>query len=120
MSRTSDRPRLGRGLASLIGSSPKVSDPSGEYQPVGQAEGLPGRDGGAAAAAAEMVNVPIEAIEANPYQPRKRFDAGSLERLAESMRAHGLVQPVVVCRGGLTRGDDPRRGCERELLSDSR
>ena len=40
----------------------------------------------------------IDRILPNPHQPRKRFDAGSLELLAGSMRAHGLVQPVMVSR----------------------
>ncbi len=41
-------------------------------------------------------DLPIDAIEANPYQPRKSFDEERLKELAESIRRHGLLQPVVV------------------------
>jgi ParB family chromosome partitioning protein len=39
-------------------------------------------------------------IEANPYQPRQRFEAAALQELAGSIREHGVVQPVVVARVG--------------------
>jgi ParB family transcriptional regulator, chromosome partitioning protein len=44
----------------------------------------------------ELVHLPVETIHANPRQPRKRFDGESTSALAESIRAQGLVQPVVV------------------------
>lgn len=40
--------------------------------------------------------VPLDDIRPNPYQPRRRLDEASLEELAESIRAHGVLQPVVV------------------------
>jgi len=42
--------------------------------------------------------LPIEQIEANPFQPRTEFDQESLRELAESIRVHGLIQPVTVRR----------------------
>lgn len=42
--------------------------------------------------------LPIHQIRANPLQPRRRFDQVRLEELAESIRLHGVVQPVVVTR----------------------
>lgn len=42
--------------------------------------------------------VPVGQIERNPDQPRQRFDRASLEELAESIKQHGVVQPVVVTR----------------------
>jgi ParB family chromosome partitioning protein len=42
------------------------------------------------------MDIPVEAIRPNPKQPRRRFEEASLEALAESIRATGLVQPVVV------------------------
>ena len=42
--------------------------------------------------------VPIEDIVANPYQPRKTFDEVQLRELAESIKEHGLIQPMVVNR----------------------
>jgi ParB family transcriptional regulator, chromosome partitioning protein len=44
----------------------------------------------------ELVHLPVETIHANPRQPRKRFDGEATSALAESIRAQGLVQPVVV------------------------
>ena len=44
----------------------------------------------------ELAHLPVETIHANPRQPRKRFDHESTVALADSIRAQGLVQPVVV------------------------
>ena len=44
----------------------------------------------------ELAHLPVETIHANPRQPRKRFDGESTSALADSLRAQGLVQPVVV------------------------
>jgi ParB family chromosome partitioning protein len=42
--------------------------------------------------------LPLEQIEANPFQPRTDFDQEALNELAESIRVHGLIQPVTVRR----------------------
>jgi ParB family chromosome partitioning protein len=44
----------------------------------------------------ELAHLPVETIHANPRQPRKRFDSEATSALADSLRAQGLVQPVVV------------------------
>lgn len=44
----------------------------------------------------EIREVPLEKIRANPAQPRKIFDEAKLAELAESIREHGLIQPLVV------------------------
>lgn len=41
-------------------------------------------------------DVPIDEIEANPYQPRERFEEASLMALADSIRELGVLQPVLV------------------------
>ncbi|MGB9868001.1 MAG: ParB/RepB/Spo0J family partition protein [Bacillota bacterium] len=66
---------LGKGLAALI--------PEVEQEPT---EGV--------------VEVEVVRIVPNRYQPRKEFDEKGLEELAESIRAHGIVQPVVVRKVG--------------------
>jgi ParB family transcriptional regulator, chromosome partitioning protein len=48
------------------------------------------------AAAGELSELPVESIHANPRQPRKRFDSDAQNGLAESVRAQGVVQPVLV------------------------
>lgn len=48
----------------------------------------------------ELVNticdIPIQQIEVNPYQPRKDFDEVALQELAESIKIHGIIQPITV------------------------
>lgn len=72
--------RLGRGLAALIGEIDQSA-------PVGDVR-------------AESVNadrhVPIEFISRNPRNPRRQFNETELQDLANSIRQHGIVQPVVV------------------------
>jgi ParB family transcriptional regulator, chromosome partitioning protein len=63
------RPALGRGLSSLI---PATTSGAGTD------------------------TVDIDLIVPNPHQPRSRFDAAALQELAESIREHGVLQPVIV------------------------
>src|SRR5262245_3347592 len=76
----STRKVLGRGLEALIPGAAMV-----EQQP------LPGE---------RVIDVPTDAVDANPFQPRKRFDDERLKELADSIRADGVLQPVVVRRKG--------------------
>jgi ParB family chromosome partitioning protein len=69
--------RLGRGLDALLGS-----------------------DGASAPPAGVQSQVPVEVIEHNPYQPRKTFDEDELSSLKESIRTHGVLQPLVVRQVG--------------------
>jgi ParB family chromosome partitioning protein len=57
---------------------------------------LSGADEGGVATAATQSRVPVEAIEQNPYQPRKTFDDDELASLSASIRTHGVLQPLVV------------------------
>jgi len=43
-----------------------------------------------------VLNVPIEKIFPNPHQPRKKFDQKALEDLSESIKKHGILQPIVL------------------------
>lgn len=70
------RPRLGRGLAALIGESSNVEP--------------------AARPAAGQRRIPIEFIRPNPRNPRRFFDEGQLTELADSIRERGVIQPIVV------------------------
>ncbi len=47
-----------------------------------------------------LLEVPIGSVLPNPYQPRKRFSPESLDELAASIRASGVLQPIVVRRRG--------------------
>ena len=55
---------------------------------------------GGAPAAAELVHLPLGAIRPNSRQPRRRIDGDALSALADSVRAQGLVQPLVVRPSG--------------------
>jgi ParB family chromosome partitioning protein len=69
-----EKRRLGRGLDALLGPTDQEA---------------PGPNG-------ETSCVAIDRIQQNPYQPRKAFDADELSALGESIRAHGILQPLVV------------------------
>ncbi len=44
----------------------------------------------------EIVDIPIDELRANPYQPRKNFDEAALNELALSIKEHGVFQPIIV------------------------
>ncbi|HTZ98321.1 MAG TPA: ParB/RepB/Spo0J family partition protein [Terriglobales bacterium] len=89
------RRALGRGLESLLPSGPRV------VAGVGVAASVP--TGSLAESPAEtgrredaILRLPLDQIEENPYQTRLQFDDQALSELAESIRANGIVQPIVV------------------------
>ncbi len=43
-----------------------------------------------------QVNIPLKDIRPNPYQPRKHFDEEKLNELAESIKEHGIFQPIIL------------------------
>jgi len=44
----------------------------------------------------KIVEIPLAQLRANPYQPRKTFHEEAIKELAESIREHGVIQPIVV------------------------
>lgn len=70
------RPRLGRGLAALIGDS--APEPVARVPATGQKR------------------IPIEFIRPNPRNPRRSFDDEHLSELADSIREKGVIQPIIV------------------------
>jgi ParB family chromosome partitioning protein len=83
------KPGMGRGLSAILSASGESPD----------------------AASQELRELPVELIAPNPQQPRRRFEQGSLEALAESVRGTGVLQPVLV---------RPRPGGRYELLAGER
>ncbi len=82
---------LGRGLRALIpvadaGAAPVAVAPA----PSAQAEQV------AAQPPAPPTELPVALLRANPDQPRRVFDEGALARLADSIRQHGILQPILV------------------------
>ena len=74
---------LGRGLGSIFGSN--VEQFLDDIQ--NNAAEVPGR---------REVEIAIEEIRVNPYQPRKKFDAKALNELADSIKLHGIFTPLLV------------------------
>ncbi|MNI07288.1 putative chromosome-partitioning protein ParB [compost metagenome] len=44
----------------------------------------------------KVIDIPLNQLRANPYQPRKTFDEEAIKELAESIRQHGVIQPIIV------------------------
>lgn len=44
----------------------------------------------------KVVQIPLSQLRANPYQPRKTFNDEAIQELAESIRQHGVIQPIIV------------------------
>ena len=94
---TQPKPRLGRGLSSLIGNPNELTQPDSEteYQPVtSNLPAEPAREINTPAIGAN--EIPADQISPNPYQPRKDFAEAELMQLAESIRQQGILQPLVV------------------------
>ncbi|MGB9687320.1 ParB/RepB/Spo0J family partition protein [Thermogutta sp.] len=104
--------RLGRGLEALLGRLDSVA--TGEEHPASVSGEILGqefshRDGAAPELregpsppknAPEVMRIPIDDIDRNPFQPRQEIDTEELMQLAESLSTHGLLQPIVVRRHG--------------------
>lgn len=44
----------------------------------------------------KVVQIPLAQLRANPYQPRKNFNEDSIKELADSIKEHGVIQPIIV------------------------
>ena len=85
------KPRgLGRGLDALLGSPPVGSGNASHPDDV---RDFP-RTAGERVNAVELIR--IQDIEANPNQPRRVFDEAGLKELADSIEAHGIIQPITL------------------------
>ena len=86
---------LGKGLSALLG---EVPDADQLRQPVGYVNkeivGTRGRQENTA----DILRIPVDMIEPNPFQPRMSFDQTALDELAASIRTLGLIQPITVRR----------------------
>ncbi len=70
------RRRLGRGLSAMLGSGPAYSESEPDT--------------------AELRNIAVQDISRNPFQPRKDFNPDELNELSDSIREHGVLQPILV------------------------
>ena len=84
---------LGKGLGALLGDK----DLSQIRKPVDYVNKSVVSTGNSQNSA-DIMLIPVEMIEPNPFQPRMSFDAEALEELADSIRTLGLIQPITVRR----------------------
>ena len=73
---------LGRGLSALLENA-ETDITSRETRPIGA-----------------VSQIPLNQLEANPFQPRTEFDQAELEELASSIKVHGVIQPITVRKMG--------------------
>ncbi|MBO4402772.1 MAG: ParB/RepB/Spo0J family partition protein [Bacteroidales bacterium] len=75
---------LGRGLDALLGNSFDVGNV------------VVNPDSPSRIKTGSISKIPLESIDTNPWQPRNAFEEEALQQLSESIREHGLIQPVTV------------------------
>lgn len=90
---------LGRGLSALLGGEDinidDIRKPVGYInKTVATVENAP------SAPQADIMRIPVDEVEPNPYQPRMTFDQEALEELSDSIRTLGLIQPITVRKAG--------------------
>jgi ParB family transcriptional regulator, chromosome partitioning protein len=103
--------RLGRGLEALLGRSypdsprAELSLHVPDSEPIGDAadtapfaEATADEPPATGAISAGTLTVNISEIRTNPFQPRRDFDPEEISALADSLRQHGLIQPILVRR----------------------
>jgi ParB family transcriptional regulator, chromosome partitioning protein len=78
---------LGRGLSALLRDNTPEDKLDVDIQSPATASPVSG-----------IAEIPIEEIEANPFQPRTHFDQEALQELSESIKVHGIIQPITVRR----------------------
>nr|WP_295925409.1 ParB/RepB/Spo0J family partition protein [uncultured Dyadobacter sp.] len=83
-SKTKKMTGLGRGLGALLQDSEKINTPRMNTRP------------SSTEIIGSMNEIDVSLIEANPYQPRTKFDKESLDELADSIRVQGIIQPITV------------------------
>jgi ParB family transcriptional regulator, chromosome partitioning protein len=90
---TAPRRGLGRGLAALLGESSVPASPSSET----------------------TLEIAVDRVRPNPFQPRKHFDSATLEELKQSIAEYGVLVPIIVRRRGdgyeLIAGERRWRAC---------
>lgn len=85
MSKPTDRRALGKGLSALLPSKAQGAAPVASAAPEAGPSGVQ--------------RLPIDSIHPNPVQPRTIFQPDRLAELAQSIKANGIIQPLVVQRG---------------------
>lgn len=86
MAKSGKKPALGRGLSALL------QDPNNDIQSA--------QDKNADQVVGNVLELPIEQVEVNPFQPRTQFNEEALKELAGSIQELGIIQPITVRKKG--------------------
>ena len=80
------RKALGKGLEQLFNSEPLNLDTLNNYE----------KEIVETTKESDILEIPIKDIRSNPHQPREYFDEEALRELAESIKDHGIIEPIIV------------------------
>lgn len=89
----SKRKGLGKGLGALLGAGVKISN-TPETDTIERVDAIEQTD--SALSDGKLMYLPVEKIQRGKYQPRRDMHTEALEELAESIKAQGVMQPIVV------------------------
>lgn len=90
---SSKTPRgLGKGLGALLGDSVDLDSIRKPVEYINKTVATPGQRSNEA----DIMLIPMDMIEPNPFQPRTSFDPESMQELADSIKSLGLIQPITV------------------------
>ena len=111
---------LGKGLSAILGNIQSADD---LRSPVAYSSKPAAGENTAAGATADVVRIPVNLIEPNPFQPRLSFDMEELEGLAASIRTLGLIAPITVRRRAdgryqIISGERRYRACQMAGLTE--
>ena len=111
---------LGKGLSAILGNIQSADD---LRSPVAYSSKPAAGENTTAGTTADVVRIPVNLIEPNPFQPRLSFDMEELEGLAASIRALGLITPITVRRRAdgryqIISGERRYRACQMAGLTE--
>ncbi len=95
---------LGRGLSSLI-----------QLKNISEKQTAPAQEARGEKSMQAVYLLPLEKIQANPFQPRKNFDEAMMNDLVNSIRQNGILQPIIV-----SKLKEPKDGVEYQIIAGER
>jgi ParB family chromosome partitioning protein len=85
-SKINSKEQIGKGIGALLGN---IKDEVNSFQKNAQSGDV---------LVGSITRIPLSSIEVNPNQPRRTFEEGPLQELAESIKLHDIIQPITVVK----------------------
>ncbi len=85
-SKPNTKAQIGKGIGALLGN---IKDEVNTFSKAGTSDEV---------LVGSITRIPLNAIEVNPHQPRRTFEEGPLQELADSIRLHDIIQPITVVK----------------------